>query len=123
MLITLLVPALAALGALTAAKARAASAFAALPHWWIAEALCIHRHESLDWHRTTDWLGAPSVDHGGLQINVGTWLVFAPRGYPREPAEATPRQQLVVAHRIWAANGDRFGGDEWPNSSVACGVR
>ena len=45
-----------------------------------------------------------------------------PDRFPREPETATPDEQLVVAHRIWAANGDRFGGDEWPNSSVACGL-
>jgi hypothetical protein len=93
-----------------------------LPGWWLREALCIHRHESLDWHRTTDWLGQPSVDHGGMQINVGTWAEMAPRGYPSEPAAATPRQQLVVAYRIWVANDDRFGGNQWPVSSVECGA-
>lgn len=57
-----------------------------------------------------------------MQINVGTWLAFAPNRYPREPEAASPQEQLVVAHRIWAANGHRFGGTEWPNSSVACGL-
>ena len=108
--------------AFASAKAHAASAFTALPHWWVKQALCIHRHESLDWHRTTDWLGYPSVDHGGMQIAVGTWVSFAPRVYPREPASATPDQQLVVAHKIWAANGHRWGGEAWPNSSLACGL-
>jgi hypothetical protein len=110
------------LGPAGGAQARAKLAFPALPRWWVNEALCIHRHESVDWHRTTDWLGQPSVDHGGMQINVGTWLAYAPSRFPREPEAATPDEQLVVAHRIWAANCDRFGGDEWPNSSVACGL-
>ncbi|MEI8105801.1 MAG: transglycosylase family protein [Actinomycetes bacterium] len=86
------------------------------------KALCVHRHESLDWHRTTDWLGRPSVDHGGMQIDVGTWRHFAPRGYPRSPADASPRQQLRVAYRIWLANGRRFGGSQWYHSARACGV-
>ncbi len=93
-----------------------------LPHWWVKEALCIHRHESVDWHRTTDWLGGPSVDHGGMQIDVGTWQTMAPRSYPRDSAEATPHEQLVVAYRIWLANGRRFGGDQWYLSAAACGV-
>ena len=84
--------------------------------------MCIHRHESVDWHATRDWLGYPSRDHGGMQIDVSTWAADAPRSFPREPAAATPREQLVVSYRIWRANGHRFGGDAWPNSSVACGV-
>lgn len=94
----------------------------ALPGWWIREAMCIHRHESVDWHRTTDWLGRPSVDHGGMQINLGTWDEMAPRDYPREPAAATPHEQLEVAHRIWLSNGDRFGGNQWSISAADCGV-
>jgi hypothetical protein len=100
----------------------ARAAFAALPHWWIRQALCIHRHESFDWHRTTDWLGNASRDRGGMQIDVGTWVAHAPRNFPREPAAASPHEQLVVAFRIWRANGHRFGGGEWPSSSTACGV-
>ena len=106
-------------GAITSARAATSRAFV-LPRWWLHEALCIHRHESTDWHRTTDWLGNPSVNHGGMQINVWTWARWAPNGYPREPAAASPYEQLVVAYRIWQANGRRFGGGQWPNSSAAC---
>ena len=104
------------------AAVSARAAFAALPRWWVRDALCIHRHESSDWHRTTDWLGRPSFDHGGMQIAVGTWSHFAPRGFPREPAAASPHEQLVVAYRIWNANGRRFGGGQWPYSSQSCHV-
>ena len=95
----------------------------ALPRWWVSEALCIHRHESVDWHRTTDWLGYPSEDHGGMQIAVGTWDAVAPRGYPSEPAVASPHEQLVVAYRIWLDNGHSFGGNQWFFSAQSCGVR
>lgn len=95
----------------------------ALPHWWLTEALCIHRHESVNWHQTTTWQGYPSVDTGGMQIDSGTWSVMAPRNYPSLPALATPRQQLLVSYRIWAANGDRFGGNQWPMSAESCGLR
>ena len=94
----------------------------ALPRTWVKAALCVHRHESVDWHRTTDWLGRPSVDHGGMQIDLGTWAHFAPPSYPRSPAQASPWEQLLVAHRIWVANGDRFGGRQWYHSAAACGV-
>jgi hypothetical protein len=92
------------------------------PRWWVKEAMCIHEHESVDWHRVTDWLGQPSWDHGGMQIDVRTWEQFAQRPLPSDPADATPREQLVVAYRIWRANGRRFGGGEWPLSSVRCGL-
>lgn len=76
------------------------------PAWWLSEALCIHRHESTDWHKTTTWQGYPSVDHGGMQISVYTWAAYAPHGYPSDPAAASPYQQLVVAYLIWRHDGD-----------------
>jgi hypothetical protein len=99
-----------------------AHARSTIPTWWIPKALCIHRHESVDWHRTTDWRGYPSEDRGGLQIAVGTWNSLAPATYPRNPASASPRQQLTVAYRIWVANGHRFGGNQWYYSAAACRV-
>jgi hypothetical protein len=111
-----------AVAAFFAAAAQVTEA-SSLPRWWIKEALCIHRHESVNWHRTTDWLGYPSADHGGMQIDVGTWASMAPRNYPREPAAASPHEQLVVSYRIWLANGRRFGGNQWYLSAQACGVR
>jgi Transglycosylase-like domain len=115
--------ALFAVSAASASKAVSAkAAFSALPHWWVRQALCIHRHESLDWHRTTDWRGYPSRDQGGMQIDVGTWAAHAPAGFHGDPAAASPREQLVVAFWIWRANGRRFGGGQWPYSSTACGV-
>jgi hypothetical protein len=112
---------IAAAAALASGKSHASAALA-LPRWWVKEALCIHRHESIDWHATRDWRGFPSADHGGMQIAVGTWLALAPKGFPREPASASPRQQLVVAYRIWRENGRRFGGSQWPYSSSSCGL-
>lgn len=94
-----------------------------LPAWWLKQATCIHDHESVDWHKTTDWLGRPSPDQGGMQIDVRTWTSMAPRGFPVDPAASTPRQQLIVAYRIYVANGRRFGGNQWPNSSRECGLK
>ena len=94
----------------------------ALPRWWVTEALCIHRHESLNWHQTTTWQGYPSDDTGGMQIESGTWETMAPRSFPPLPALATPWQQLFVSYRIWLANGRSFGGNQWPESSASCGL-
>lgn len=107
--------------ACAATSARAASS--PWPAWWYSQAMCIHRHESTDWHRRTNWLGYPSRDHGGMQIDVGTWASYRPAGYPPDPAAASPGQQLYVAWLIWLANGHRFGGHQWPLSSRLCGVR
>jgi hypothetical protein len=84
--------------------------------------LCIHRHESVDWHRVTDWLGNPSPYRGGMQIAVGTWSEFAFTSFPHDPAAATPHQQLLVSYAIWRANGRRFGGRQWYYSAERCGV-
>ena len=100
----------------------AAAATTPLPRRWLQQALCVHRHESIDWYRTTDWLGRPSVDHGGMQIDIRTWARFAPRRFPRSPEQATPHEQLVVAYKIWLANGRRFGGHQWYLSASRCGV-
>lgn len=98
------------------------------PPGWYAQAMCIHSHESTDWHKTTTWTGAPSNDHGGMQIDVGTWRSMLShgyrltRGFPAAPELASPYQQLVVAYLIWVSNGHRFGGSQWPNTARACGV-
>lgn len=88
--------------------------------------MCIHSHESTDWHKTTTWQGYPSVDHGGMQIDVGTWASYTTgswarwsRGFPPDPAQASPFVQLVVAYRIWKDDG---WARPWPNTSIECGL-
>jgi hypothetical protein len=100
----------------------------AYPTSWLHEAHCIHQQETRGrwatrWHLTRTWTGATSRQRGGLQIDEDTWAAFAPRRWTRDPAHASRAQQLFVAWRIWHANGDRWGGNQWPNSSRACGVR
>lgn len=109
------------------------------PAWWRAQARCIHWHEAAhigapgpamyrrawkkNWHLTTVYgTGYRSVNRGGFQINVSTWKSYAPHGYPTDPAAATRPQQVTVAHRIWTANGHRWGGNQWPSTAAACGV-
>ena len=97
------------------------------PQWWLDQARCIHLHESTNWKQVTDWLGHYSSQHGGYQIDLGTWASFAPKSFPRDPASATPAQQTFVAWRIWNANGRVWGygrlGAQWPNTSRECGLR
>lgn len=108
------------------------------PAWWMAQARCIHWREAVSsstptradlragwkihWHLTTVYgTGQPSVNRGGMQIRLSTWKSYAPAGYPSDPAAATRRQQVTVAHRIWNANGHRWGNGQW-SSAAACGV-
>jgi hypothetical protein len=99
----------------------------AIPHpfpaHWKRDALCIHRYESTDWHRTTDWRGNPSTNHGGMQFDMGRWLGVVIRfhlRYPHDPADATPTQQLSVA---WIVTEIQDGGSwrEW-TTHPKCGL-
>jgi hypothetical protein len=116
-----------ATGAVIALLLLTAAPAAAYPSWWRRQARCIHHQETHaswthGWHLTHTWAGAPSRQRGGFQIDVNTWAAYAPRRWTRDPAAASRAQQLLVAWRIWRGNGDRWGGNQWPNSSRACGV-
>jgi hypothetical protein len=101
----------------------------AYPDHWIHEAHCIHYQETRSswnagWHVWWTWpTHSPSRQRGGFQIDVDTWAAHAPRHWTRDPAHASRPQQLLVAWRIWRANGRRWGGHQWPNTAAACGVR
>jgi hypothetical protein len=92
-------------------------------HWhpsraWIRGAVCIHRHESVDWHRRwTDWRGYRSPYAGGLQLLESTWLNAGGRG---EPWEWSPREQLYRAWVVWRRDGGSWR--EW-GTAGACGLR
>jgi hypothetical protein len=111
----------------------------AYPGFWLTDAHCIHYYEAahhgpptrasfrrdwrVGWHLTRTAAGQPSTNRGGLQIGLATWVAFAPKRWPKDPARASRAQQLLVAWRIWRANGNRWGGRQWPGSAAACGVR
>src|SRR5215475_10485678 len=46
-----------------------------VPGWWKAQALCIHRHESTDWHQR-------GHHRGGMQFSFSTWASVGGRGDP-----------------------------------------
>jgi hypothetical protein len=88
------------------------------PSWWLAEALCVHRHESVDWGRAgVDWEGRPSPYYGGFQFLVSTWESVGGRGLP---SSASPREQLYRAWLVWKR--DRGSWREW-GSAGECGLR
>lgn len=95
------------------------------PPVWLKEALCIHRHESVDWHRRwTDWRGNRSPYAGGMQFLQDTWNRAGGSG---EPWQASPREQLYRAYVIWDRHVGRMGDgrgnwSEW-GTARACGLR
>ncbi|RDI73279.1 Transglycosylase-like domain-containing protein [Gaiella occulta] len=95
------------------------------PGAWLRQAMCIHRHESVDWHRAgRDWQGRPSPYFGGMQFLVSTWRRAGGSGLP---SDASPREQLYRAYRIWDMGAGRMGDGlgswrEW-GTAGACGLR
>lgn len=88
------------------------------PGWWLAQASCIHRHESADWHRSgVDWAGRPSPYYGGMQFLVSTWRNA---GGGRLPSDWSPREQLYRAWVVWTRDGGSWR--EW-GTARACGLR
>ena len=64
-----------------------------LPKVWYAIGMC---ETGLNWrHNTTSYEGA-------FGFHYRSWDGFKPHGYPRDAWMASPRQQYVVARRIYA---------------------
>lgn len=59
------------------------------------------------------WSHPGPVYGGGLGIYIGTWKAFRLKGMPASPGQASWRQQMRVANRIY----DRYGG----SSPWGCG--
>lgn len=87
------------------------------PRGFIPQALCIHRHESVDWHRAwVDWRGQRSPYAGGMQFLLSTWRRAGGRG---EPWQWSPREQVYRAFVIWKRNGGSWS--EW-GTRARCGL-
>lgn len=88
------------------------------PRGWLTDALCIHRHESVLWHRAwTDWQGQPSPYAGGFEFLQSTWASVGGAG---EPWQWSAREQLFRAWRVWARDGGSWR--EWGSAGV-CRLR
>lgn len=81
------------------------------PKAWLTGALCIHRHESADWHLVN------RPYSGGLQFTDATFQSVGGRG---PAASWSPREQLYRAWLVWLRDGRSWA--EWPNTSQACGL-
>lgn len=85
----------------------AAAAGAQPPAAWLAQALCVHRHEG-PWTANTG-----NGYFGGMQFAPATWRrmkgspqpAFQHPGDPAYPFTATRDEQLQIAWRIWLKDG------------------
>lgn len=81
---------------------------------WLQTALCIHRHESVDWHRAgVDWTGRRSPYYGGFQFLISTWRSAGGQGLP---SSWSPREQLYRAYLVWSRDGRSWS--EWGSRSL-----
>ena len=80
---------------------------------WLQGAMCVHSHESTDWH-----IHNPPYANG-FQFMYGTWLSAG--GSPSTWITASPREQLYRAWIVWKRDG--YSWREWPNTSRMCGLR
>lgn len=67
-----------------------------LPKIWWAIGMC---ETGLDYRHNS------GAYQGAYGFYRGSWDAFKPAGYPAEAYQATPRQQLTVARRIYARYG------------------
>ena len=97
-----------------------AQADSAPPAGWLAQAMCIHRHEG-PWAANTG-----NGYFGGMQIMPATWrrvngpkqAAFAHPGDPAYPFQATTKQQLHIAWLIWMRDGRTWR--SWGAVGAAC---
>ena len=96
------------------------------PAWWLAQAACIHRHESgvLGWHLAyRDYLGRISPYSGGMQFLRSTWERAGGTGHAYQ---WSPREQQYRSYVIWDKQDGALGngrGDwsEW-GTAGKCGL-
>ena len=82
-----------------------------IPRAWLSDALCIHRHEAVNWHERRN----PS-SRGGMQFLYSTWHGVGGYG---DPADATAREQLYRARILWLRDGGSWR--EWSTARL-CGL-
>lgn len=99
--------------ALTIATAASARRWPRPPAWWMADAYCVHVHESRDWH-----ISNPPYANG-FQFMLGTWESVG--GSAASWRWASPAEQFYRAYLVWLRDGRSWR--EWPNTSRACGLR
>lgn len=90
--------------------------------WWLRQAFCVHRHESVDWHRAgVDWRGRRSPYYGGMQFLIDTWRRAGGTGLP---SSWSKREQLYRAWRIYRLYRTAWRPGSWREWGTAsrCGL-
>lgn len=64
-----------------------------------------------DGYRGVHWSHHGPAYQGGLGFAASSWDAYKPKGYPDNAGDATWRQQMVVANRLWARAGWGWGCD------------
>jgi len=96
------------------------------PPSWLVGAICVHEHESGDWHygpahhpsTGASWNGY----YNGFQFTLGTFeRAERLTGIHADPEWAPIPVQVRLAYAIWHSDGGSWR--EWPTSSRLCGLR
>jgi opacity protein-like surface antigen len=90
------------------------------PVSWLAQAMCVHRHEG-PWAANTG-----NGYFGGMQFAAATWrrmkgspqLALRHPGNPAYPFAATEAEQLQVAWRVWLSDGRSW--KAWGDVGALC---
>ena len=103
---------------LAALAPSSAAAWPTPPAWWRAQAACIRSHEG-------SWTTATGNGYeGAYQFKRSTWVAVGGsvdwRGH--WASVATPAEQTYRAWLNWRANGNRWGGRQWPVAARLCGL-
>lgn len=56
-----------------------------------------------------EWTNRGPYYEGGLGFARSSWDYYKPKGYPDNAGDATWRQQMVVANRLWSRAGWGWG--------------
>lgn len=92
---------------------RAKGEYRTVPHWWVKQAMCVHRYEG-------SWRDPNGPYYGGMQMDLqfqrrhGGWMLK----HHGTADHWSPRAQLIVAWRGYKQRGWH----PWPNTARRCGL-
>jgi len=94
--------------AIAAVPAIAAQKVPANHDLWVKVGKC---EQPGDGYKGVNWSHRGPAFQGGLGFAASSWDAYKPKGYPDNAGDATWRQQMIVANRLWARAGWGWGCD------------